>query len=476
METSSSATASPNPSSSLSFWGAVRSAIKGEQHDYTSLPLNRAVLLLAVPMVLEMIMESLFALVDVFWVARLGKNAVAVIGLTESVMTLVYAVAIGTSIAATAIVARRIGEKNSKAASEAAAQIVLLGILLSSAMGVVLGTFAPDILRFMGAEPEVVVMGTDFARLMLGGNITVFLIFLINAVFRGAGDAAIAMRTLWLANGLNIALGPCFIYGWGPFPELGVTGAAVATNIGRGVGVLYQLWHLTARSSRIHIGRVDLRPNMALIWTILQTAGPGVAQWLIGTTSWMGLFKILASFGSSAVAGYTIAVRIMGFVWMPAWGLSNAGATLVGQNLGASEPQRAEDAVRIATKYNALFLGIVGLFFVIFASPTAAVFAKEAEVHQYAAQSLWIVSLAFPIFAAGMCLEAAFNGAGDTRTPTLINFYCLWLGQVPLAWLLAHVCKLGPTGVFIAVPVSFSAHAIVSWLLFRKGAWKLQKV
>lgn len=454
----------------------MRLALKGEHHDYTALTLNRAVLLLAVPMVLEMIMESLFAVVDVFWVSHLGRDAIAVVGLTESIMTLIYAVAIGTSIAATAIVARRIGEKDPARAAQAAGQILLLGVALATALGLVLGYFAPQLLRLMSAEPAVITMGTDFARIMLGGNVTVFMIFLINAIFRGAGDAVIAMRTLWLANALNIALGPLFIFGWGPFPEMGVTGAAVATNIGRGIGVCYQLWHLTARPGRVRVQWKDLQPDWALMGTTLKTAGPGIAQWLISTTSWLGLFKILALFGSAALAGYTIALRVMVLAWMPAWGLANAGATLVGQNLGAAKPERAEAAVRIATKYNAIFLGVVGVAFVIFARPLAAIFTTDPEVLQHASRALWIVSLGFPLFAIGMCLEGAFNGAGDTRTPTRLNFYCLWLGQVPLAWLLAKPLGMGPAGIFIAVPVSFSILALWSGVLFKRGRWKLQKV
>ena len=450
--------------------------MRGEQHDYTTAPLNRAVLLLAVPMVLEMVMESLFAVADVFWVSRLGKEAVAVIGLTESVMTLIYAVALGLSFAATATVARRIGEKDPERASHAAGQIVLLGVVLSSAIGLVLGSFAPQILRFMGASESIVALGTNFTRTMLGGNATVFLIFLINAIFRGAGDAVIAMRTLWLANALNIALGPCFIFGLGPFPEMGITGAAVATNIGRGVGVLYQLWHLAGHHSRVRVRWRHLRPDRELITALLRTGWNGIAQMLISTTSWVGLFKILSMFGSAAVAGYTIAIRLIIFALMPSWGLANAGSTLVGQNLGAQKPERAEAAVWIATRFNMIFLGGVGLVFVIFSKPLLRFFTTDAEVLAYGSQALWIVSLAFPIYAASMCFEGAFNGAGDTWTPTRLNFFCFWLGQVPLAWLLAKPCGLGPLGIFIAVPVSFTALVAWSAVLFRGGKWKLKKV
>jgi putative MATE family efflux protein len=463
-------------SASTSFWGDVAHALKGEQHDYTKERLNRAILLLAVPMVLEMLMESLFAVVDVFWVSRLGRDAVAVIGLTESVMSLIFAVAIGISFAATAIVARRIGEKDPERAARSAAQIVMLGVTVSAGLGLLFGWFAPDILRLMGASPAIVELGSDFARIMLGGNVTVFMIFLINAIFRGAGDAVLAMRTLWLANALNIVLGPCFIFGWGPFPEMGVTGAAVATNIGRGVGVLYQLWHLAGHNSRVRVRLHHFRPAFDVLKGIVTTSGNGILQLVISTTSWVGLFKILSMFGSAALAGYTIAIRIVIFVLMPAWGLANAGATLVGQNLGAQQPDRAEAAIRIATRFNVILLGIVGAAFVIFAYPLVRLFTSDPETLTYGARALWIVSLAFPLYAAGMCMEAAFNGAGDTWTPTRLNFFCFWLGQVPLAWILADILGLGAMGVFIAVPISFSVLALWGWLLFKRGKWKLQRV
>jgi putative MATE family efflux protein len=311
---------------------------------------------------------------------------------------------------------------------------------------------------------------------MLGGNVTVFLIFLINAVFRGAGDAVLAMRTLWLANGLNIVLDPCFIFGLGPFPEMGVTGAAVATNIGRGAGVLYQVWHLAGFHSRVRVRWRHLRPEPETLNGVLRTSGSGVAQFLISTTSWVGLFKLLALYGSAALAGYTIAIRIVVFALMPAWGLANAGATLVGQNLGAGKPERAEAAVWMATWINSAFLGGVGLLFVVLAGPLARVFTDDPEVLGYARQALWIVSLAFPLYAAGMCLEAAFNGAGDTWTPARLNFACLWAFQVPAAWLLARTCGLGPLGIFVSVPAAFTLLTLSSLVLFRRGKWKLKVV
>lgn len=469
--------APPGPASEpSSWWRLVLLSLKGAHHDYTAGSLNRAVLLLAVPMVLEMIMESLFAVVDVFWVSRIGSDAVAVVGLTEAVMSIVYAVAIGISFAATAIVARRIGEKDPERAAQSAGQIVVLGFAVSAGLGLAGGWFAPEILRLMGASESIVTLGTGYTRVMLGGNATVFLIFLINAIFRGAGDAVLAMRTLWLANGLNIVLDPCFIFGWGPFPEMGVTGAAVATNIGRGVGVLYQLWHLAGRHSRVRVTPPNLRPVMTELVDILRTAINGIAQLLITTTSWVGLFKILALFGSTTLAGYTIAIRIVIFALMPAWGLANAGATLVGQNLGAGQPDRAEAAVRIATRYNVIFLGIVGLIFIVLAAPLVSLFTTEPDVLAQGTRALWIVSLAFPLYAAGMCLEAAFNGSGDTWTPTRLNFFCFWVGQVPMAWVLAQPLGLGPTGVFIAVPVSFTVLTVWSAVLFRRGKWKQQVV
>jgi len=461
----------------VSFWQSVRQSLRGEeQHDYTALPLNRAVILLAVPMVLEMVMESLFAVADVYWVSHLGKEAVAVVGLTESLMTLIYAVAIGISIAATAIVSRRIGEKDPELAAQAAGQIVLLGVLAATGIGIVLGYFAPDILRMMGAGEEIVTLGSGFARIMLGGNATVFLIFLINAIFRGAGDAVIAMRTLWLANALNIVLGPCFIFGWWIFPELGVTGAAVATNIGRGVGVLYQLWHLAGHHSRVKVRWQHFRPDREVIGAVLSKSGSGIVQLLISTTSWVGLFKILALFGSSALAGYTIAIRIVVFALMPAWGLANAGATLVGQNLGAHKPERAEAAVKIAMKFDVIVLSLIGIVFVLCAHPLIRLFTQDPEVVAYGTQALWVVSLAFPLYAAGMCFEAAFNGSGDTWTPARLNFLCLWIGQIPIAWLFSKTFAFGPLGALISVPVSYSLLAIFSGLLFKRGRWKTQKV
>jgi putative MATE family efflux protein len=463
-------------SSSVSFWQVVSAAIRGEHRDYTTETLHRAVVLLAIPMVLEMVMESIFALADVFWVSHLGSDAVAVVGITESIMTIIYAAAIGLSMAGTATVARRIGEKDPDRAAISAVQIILLGLCVSAAVGLPGGLFAPDILRGMGGNSQVVGMGTDFSRIMLGGNATVLLIFVINAVFRGAGDAAIAMRTLWFANAINILLGPCLVFGLGPFPALGVTGAAVATNIGRGCGVLYQLFHLTARTSQVRIQLRHLRFELGPALQMLKLAANGTVQNLVNTASWIGLVKILSQSGSAALAGYTIAIRVVIFAILPAWGLSNAGATLVGQNLGAAKPDRAESAAWIAVRYNVLFLSAIGLLFILFAGPIARLFTADTETMAYGTQALWIIGLGFPFYAAGICLTSAFNGAGDTWTPTLLNLCCFWLFEIPLAWILADHFGAGATGVFIAIPIAFSILAIASVFLFRQGRWKLQRV
>lgn len=468
--------AASSPAPSLSFWKVVLLSLRGHHLDFTTEPMRRSVLLMAVPMILEMVMESLFAVADVFWVSHLGKEAVAVVGLTESVMTIIYAIAIGISISAGAMVARRTGEKDPERAARAAGQALLLGAGISLALGAALAAFAPEILRRLGAEESIVALGSDFARVMLGGNITVFLIFLINAVFRGAGDAVIAMRTLWLANGINILLGPCFIFGWGPFPEMGVTGAAVATTIGRGVGVLYQIRHLAGKSGRLRLRRCHLFPDVSILASLLRLSVTGVAQMLIGTTSWIGLMKIMSVFGSAALAGYTIAMRLILFFLLPAWGLANAGATLVGQNLGAGRPDRSEEAVKIATKYNVIFLSATGLALLVFASPVTRLFTADPAVAAHATRALWIIALGFPFYAAGMCYTSAFNGAGDTKTPTLLNLFCFWLFEIPFAWLLASALKLGPTGVFVAIAAAFSALAVFSVSLFRRGKWKERRV
>jgi len=458
------------------WWATVREALRGSHHDYTSGPLGQAILLLAIPMVMEMVMESVFAVADVFWVAHLGADAVATVGLTESLLTLIYTAAMGLSIGVTAMVARRIGEKNPDAAAEAAVQGIALGLLVAAVIAVVAVPLAPRLLAMMGATPVVQALGSSYARVMLGGNAVILLLFLINAIFRGAGDAAIAMRVLWLANALNIVLGPCLIFGVGPFPRLGVTGAAIATTIGRGTGVLYQLYRLRRGDARVAIRRAQLKLQPAVMRMMLRLSGTGTLQVLIGTASWIGLVRIISSFGSEAVAGYTIAIRIIVFALLPSWGLANAAATLVGQGLGAGKPDRAERAVWLAGFYNMVFLGTVGALFVAFAGPIVSVFTRDSAVAPVAVLCLRTISYGFLFYAYGMVLTQSFNGAGDAWTPTWINVACFWLWEIPLAFLLARHAGLGPRGVALAVMIAFSTVAVVSALLFRRGRWKLRRV
>lgn len=458
------------------FWRLVREAVAGSHRDFTKESLGRAILLLAVPMVLEMIMESVFAVVDIFWVSKLGADAVAAVGITESMLSILYAVAIGLSMGATAVVARRIGEKDADGAARAAVQAILLGVGLAVVIGAVGVAFAPQLLAAMGAKPAAVAIGSGYTRVMLGGSVTVVLLFLVNAVFRGAGDAAAAMRTLWLANGINIVLGPFLVFGLGPFPKLGVTGAAIATTIGRGIGVLYQLRGLARPLGRVVVRAAHVRLETAVMKTMIRIARSGVVQVLIGTASWMGLVRILSSFGSEAMAGYTIALRIVLFALLPSWGMANAAATLVGQSLGAGDPVRAARAVWRAATYNLVFLGAVGVAFVVGAPALVGLFADDPLVVGYATRCLRIVSLGFPFYAFGMVVTQAFNGAGDTRTPTRINLLCFWAFEIPLAYVLAVPLGMGPTGVFVAITAAFSLIAVVSVPLFKRGRWQTTKV
>jgi len=454
----------------------LRDAIRGTRIDYTTAPIGYAVVMLAVPMVLEMAMESIFAVADVFWVAHLGADAIATVGLTESMMTIIYTAAMGLSIGATALVARRIGERDEEAAARAAGQAILLGVGVAAAIGLASAPFASSLLTLMGASEQVVRTGSGFTTMMLAGNATVLLLFLQNAVFRGAGDAAIAMRVLIMGNVLNIVLGPCFIFGLGPLPELGVTGAAVATNIGRGTAVVYQFVVLTRGSGRVRLAPGHLRLDFSTMKAVLRLSGSGTIQILIGTASYVGLVRILSIFGSAALAGYTIGIRVILFALLPAFGISNAAATMVGQNLGAGRPDRAEQAVWTAGIYNMAFLGTVGLIFLIGAPQIARLFTVDPEVSPHAIGCLRIVSLGFVFYAYGMVLTSAFNGAGDTWTPTIINLFVFWLWEIPLAWWLSTSAGLGARGVFIALTVAYSSLAVVSAVLFRQGKWKLKRV
>jgi putative MATE family efflux protein len=459
-----------------SFWASVREALRGSHQDFTAVDLNRAILLLAIPMILELVLESLFAVVDVFWVGRLGPDAVATVGLTESLLYLVFAVGLGLSLSTTAMVARRIGEKDPAAAADAGVQAIVIGLGFSLLVGAPCIYFAPNLLRMMGASPQIVAVGSGYTRIALGGCGAIMLLFLNNAIFRGAGDAAIAMRLLWVSNIINLILDPCLIFGWGPFPKLGVTGAALATFTGRSIGVLYQFYRLLRGTERIRILRKQVRIHASVLFRLLRLSLMGILQFAIAMTSWIGMVRIVSNFGSAALAGYTIAIRIVTFVILPSWGLSNAAATLVGQNLGAKRPDRAEQSVWRTGFYNMLFLGAIGVFFVLFAEPVVKLFTSDPSVVPLAASALRILSYGNIGYAYGMVMLQAFNGAGDTRTPTIINFFGFWVLEIPLAYALAIRAQLHSSGVFIAIVVAEAAIAAIGVIVFRRGRWKGQRI
>jgi len=461
---------------SQSLWSAVKESIRGSHRNYTTGPIGRAILLLAIPMVLEMIMESVFAVVDIFWVSHLGTDAAATVGLTESLLTLIYALAIGLSIGAMAMIARRIGEQNPEGAASAAVQAIVLALIVSIVIGAIGAPLAPRLMKMMGGSPWVVEHGSAFTRVMLAGNVTVVMLFMINAIFRGAGDAAIAMRTLWLANWINIALGPCLIFGIGPFPKLGIVGAAIATNIGRGTGALFAISKLVREGGRFNIERRHLRIEPTIIGRLIRLSATGTFQVFIGMASWIGLVRIISSFGSNAVAGYTFGIRVILFALLPSWGMANAAATMVGQALGAKDPDRAERAVWKAGFYNMIFLGIVGLIFILFAPQIIWLFTGEQDVAQYGVACLRTVAYGFLFYAYGMVIGQSFNGAGDTWTPTIINLFVFWLWEIPLAYVLGVALGWGPQGVFISMTIAFSTLAVVSGLVFRRGRWKKRVV
>lgn len=454
----------------------VLDALRGRGGSPTEGPLTSAILLLAIPMVLEMVMESVFAVVDIFFVSRLGADAVAAVGLTESLMTIVYTLAMGLSIGVTATVARRTGERDHEAAATATAQGVLLGLLVGVVFGIVGATQGPALLRLMGATEAVTAVGQGYARVLMGMNGVIVLLFLLNAAFRGAGDAAIAMRVLWLANGLNLLLDPLLIFGLGPFPELGVTGAAVATTIGRGTAVCVQIVTLLRLSDRLRIAWHHVRPRADVMGRLLRLSATGTFQIFIGTASWIGLVRVMSTFGPEPVAGYTVAIRIVLFALLPAWGLSNAAATMVGQNLGAGLPDRAEAAVWRAVLMNVGFLGSLGLLFVALAPQIVSLFGVDAVTSVYAEHGLRIISAGFVFYAFGMTLTQAFNGAGDAWTPTWLNLFCFWLWEIPLAWALAFRGAWGPEGVYTAIAVAYATLAVASAVLFRRGGWKTKAV
>lgn len=464
------------PEDEQSLWSAVKESIRGSHRNYTTGPIGRSILLLAIPMVLEMLMESVFAVVDIFWVSHLGTDAAATVGLTESLLTLIYALAIGLSIGAMAMVARRIGEQNPEGAARAAVQAIALALLVSFTIAVVATPNAPKLLAMMGGSPWVIEHGSAFTRVMLAGNATVVVLFMVNAIFRGAGDAAIAMRTLWLANWINILLGPCLIFGLGPFPKLGIVGAAIATNIGRGTGALFALSRLVRTGGRFDVRRRHLRLEPSIMWRLIRLSSTGTFQVFIGMASWIGLVRIISSFGSNAVAGYTFGIRVILFALLPSWGMANAAATMVGQALGAGNPDRGEQAVWKAGFYNMIFLGVVGLLFIFFAPQIIWLYTSDPNVAGYGVDCLRIVAYGFLFYAYGMVLGQSFNGAGDTWTPTIINLFVFWLWEIPLAYVLSVVLGLGPRGVFIAITIAFSTLAVVSAAVFRQGRWKRKVV
>jgi putative MATE family efflux protein len=460
----------------FSFWDSLREALRGSRQDYTTGSMARAIFLLAIPMVLEMLMESLFAIVDVFWVAQLGADAVATVGLTEALMMLIYAVAMGLGLSATAMVARRVGEKDRDGAAIAGVQAIGLGALVGSLVALPAYVYAPELLRLMGGSPSLMATGSGYARTSMGGCAVVLLLFLNNAVFRGAGDAAIAMRVLVISNTLNIILDPCLIFGWGPFPPMGVTGAAVATLIGRSVGVIYQFYRLYRGGEHIQILARHVRLNIGVTLRLIRVSVTGILQFAIPHVSWIGLVRIVSSFGSVALASYTISIRIIVFFILPAWGLSGAASTLVGQNLGARKPQRAEESVWKTGLYNMIFLGAIGVVLFAAAEPILRLFTQDPAIVEEGASCLRILSLGNVGYAYGMVMLQAFNGAGDTTTPTIINFFGFLLTEVPLAYLLAIPLGLGIDGVSWTILIVEGLIALVSVLIFKRGKWKTQQI
>lgn len=457
-------------------WQDVREAIAGTERDFTETSLGKAIFILAVPMVLEMIMESVFAVVDIFFVSKLGADAVATVGITESVMTVVYAIGIGLAMATTALVSRRIGEKKKKEAGVVAFQAILVGSLISLLIAVPGVLFAKSFLKLMGATESMAENGYMFPAIMFGGNIVIMLLFIINAVFRSSGDAAISMRVMWMANIINIILDPLLIFGYGPFPELGLKGAAVATTTGRGLAVIYQFYLLSSGKYRIQLFMENLKLKIKVMIKLLKISGGGIMQNLIATSSWILLVRIIAVSGPDAIAGYTIAIRIIIFLLLPAWGLSNAAATLVGQNLGAKKPERAEKSVWITGYINMIFMGIMGALLAIFPEFWIKLFIADIAVVDNGTNALRIISFGFICYALGMVLMQGFNGSGDTITPTKINFISFWLLEIPLAYFLAIVLNYGLIGASISIVCAESFLAITALYLFKKGKWKLRKV
>jgi len=451
-------------------------SIKGTDQDFTTGKLGRAIFLLAVPMVLEMAMESVFAVVDIFFVSKLGSDAVATVGITESVMTLLYAISLGLGMGTTALIARRVGEGKMKEASVTAAQSILLGFILSIPIAIAGIYFAPDLLELMGSSKEMIESGFRYPQIVIGFNIVIMLLFIINSIFRGAGDAALSMRILWVSNFINIVLDPCLIFGLGPFPELGIAGAATATVIGRGTGVIFQLYLLFNRKHRIEIIPSDFKLRVKLMLKLIRLSLGGIGQFLISTTSWIGLVRIMSTFGSSVLAGYTIAIRILIFSLLPSWGLSNAASTMVGQNLGAKKPDRAERSVIITAKINFIFLTMVTVIFLIFPAELIRIFTPDPGVIKAGTEALRFISFVLPFYAIGMVMIQALNGSGDTKTPTIINFFCFWLTELPVAYILSMKLGFHSHGVYLAIILADIMIATIGIIVFRRGKWKLKVV
>jgi putative MATE family efflux protein len=459
-----------NHKNKKTIWTYLKESLRSEHQDFTTGSIRKAIFMLAIPMILEMCMESVFAVVDIFFVGKLGPNAAATVGLTESFLAIVYSVAIGLSMAASAMVARRVGEKNPDGAAKAGAQSAILAFIVTILISITGFFFSGELLGLMGASKEVIAMGTGYTRIMLTGNIVIMMLFLINGVFRGAGDATIAMRSLWLANICNIILCPVLIHYYG------LPGAAMATTTGRGIGVCYQVYHLFKGKGIIRIHLQHFIPDPVLLKSIFSIASTATMQFLVSSASWIAMSRIISSSGSNAVAGYTIAIRLLIFFLMPAWGLSNAAATLVGQNLGAKQPERAERSVWLTAKYNAIFMAIVSLLFVSSAEFFVKLINTDAEVVKTGVIALRIISMGYIFYGVGMVMINAFNGAGDSKTPTWINLFWFWAFQIPLAYVLANVLHMGPTGVFIAIIIAQCMVTVTSVILFKKGKWKLIKI
>jgi putative MATE family efflux protein len=459
-----------------SFLSDIAEAVSGSEQDFTDGKLSRAILLLSVPAVLEMVMESVFVIVDIYFVSKLGADAVATVGITESMITIIYAIAIGLGTATTSIVSRRIGEKNPDAAAKAAFQAILTGLIVSVLIGLPGALFSGRLLEMMGASKPIIENMSGYTRVMLGGNVVIMMLFIINAIFRSAGDAAVAMKVLWIGNIINIILDPCLIFGLGPFPQMGVTGAAIATNIGRGTAVLVQFYLLFFGKKRIRLSIRHLGIDFSMMLKLLKLSFGSIGQNLINTTSWIALVRIISSFGSEVVAGYTIAIRIIGFTILPSWGISNASATLVGQNLGAKKPDRAERAVWVTGWINMILLGVIGLILVLFPELFIRLFIDNENVIKSGVLGLRIISIGFIAYGLGMVLVNSFNGAGDTSTPLKINIFAFWLVEIPLAWFLAIKLGFREEGVFVAIVVAESLMTLIAWLVFRRGKWKFKEI